>query len=247
MNAKPFLHVFAAAGATFLFGCAAPAGDAEDDPLGTTSQALPRVAWKQLRKLGAGACKFEADAAGPADAFVITNGQDISIVFTRLGTETKLGPQGMRRWSRCNFTVPVEPPAGTYITGWHQSLQYGVVKPAGVAAGLGMEARLDLLPGGLLPLPGIEQRFPRDAALNNPLGVAEATDLTLDPANRPLHKQWRRQSCAKNRDRDVSFVGTAYTWTERTRPNAPPVILAVDGVDARFDIGATVATCPPNP
>ncbi len=229
------------------FGCTSRLEESE--PVDSASSALSRTRWRQIRKRG-GACKFEADASGPADSFVISNGEDISIVFTRLGAATKLGPAGRRVWSVCNFEVPVGVPSGSYIAGWHQTLNYGAVKPVGVAAGLGLKSALEsalesTATPAALALPGIDVRFPREVATDSALEVA-ASDFLLDP-ERPRHQQWRRQACRQGRDRDVTFVGGAYTWSERTADDAPPVILAIDGLDARVDLAADVQPCPETP
>lgn len=230
--------VFVLAGS--MAGCAAETSQDDEPGVDSTRQAVSAVKWRKVKKRG-GACKFESDADGPADAFVIANGQDISIVFTNLGAATKNGPQG-RVYSRCNFEIPVGVPTGQYVSGWHQMLNYGAVKPAGIAAGLGLSSALDSTPGGALPLPPIDVRFARDAETNIAFDTAMA-DLVIDPSQ-PHQKTWRKQAC-KHSGRDVTYVGEAFVWTERAAAGSE-VIIAVDGVDARFDLAATVQPCPTN-
>lgn len=229
--------------AASVAGCASQTENDVDERVESTSQGLTHVHWRGPKKRG-GSCKFVDDANGPADTFVIANGQDLSIVFTNLGAPTKRGPRGQQVQSACNFEVPLDVSADHYISGWHQTLDYGVVKPAGVAAGVGLVAALDPSQGATLPLPGIDVRFARDVATNIAFDTASA-DLVVDPAQ-GRHKAWRKQGC-KDRQREITYSGTAFVWAERTAATLEPVIIAVDGVDARFDVGATVQACPANP
>lgn len=227
-----------------------------------------------VRNFG-GACKFQDDANGPADAFTIANGQDLSIVFTKLGEGTRRpGPNGMNE-SRCSFAMPIDVPAGQFLSGWSQSLQYGIVKPAGVRAGLGLDSAIQnagasfptgggiqlpggpgsfgppqigpgrRLGGGMFQLPSIRVNFD-GPAMNVPLAVATAPTDGFTETD-PRYNQWRSRWCAAGRAQNVEFVGSAYTWAERTLPGADPVIIAIDGLDARFDLGTTAEACPVAP
>ncbi len=196
-----------------------------------------------VKREGAGACKFQDDAAGPADAFVIANGQDVSVVFTRLGEPTRRGRKNNRVASRCNFVIPIDVPDDAYISAWNQRIQYGVVKPLGVAAGVGLDSALRNSAGGMLRLPGIDVRFTRQQDLNVALDIAPADTLSLDGEN-TTHKNWKKRSCNAHRVSDLAYVGSAFTWSERDNDNTE-VIIAIDGLDTRFDLGSVMESCPP--
>ncbi len=264
-----FVLSLALLGAT---ACTVPSGDEATD-LESSADALGRGGFHGGRGAvrnfgGGGACKFDDDGRGPADSFVIANGADVSIVFTKLGDATRRAPGGLVQ-SRCNFAVPLDVPAGSYISGWKQSLTYGIVKPAGVRAGLGLDSAIDRagngfpggtgLPGrpgggpgfgpgrgmggGMFQLPGIAVAFDKLPELNIPLAVATPAVDGFDETD-PRYNFWRSRWCATARAGDLQFVGSAYTWTERTAPDATPVIIAIDGLDAKFDLGIVAQTCP---
>lgn len=248
--------------------------DGEENDTGETSSAVSvgRFRGGATRKFG-GACKFNDDASGPADSFVIANGQDVSIVFTRLGEGTRRNAHSGIIASRCNFAVPIDVPEGSFLSGWTQSLQYGIVKPSGVRAGLGLDSALQrageplptggatlgrgvgralalgptrTLGRGMFQLPSISVNFDREPALNVPLAVATAPTDGFDETD-PRYALWRNKWCATGRTPALDFVGSAYTWAERARAGTESVIIAIDGLDARFDLGTVTETCPAPP
>ena len=180
------------------------------------------------------------------DAFVTANGNDLSIVFTRLGELTRRGPRNKRLVSRCNFSVPIDIAPGTFLAGWSQSLQYGIIKPAGVRAGLGLDTKFTGPLGAMkFDMPAFEIEFPRNQNLNIPLAVANASRETF-PENDRRYNRWKNRWCDKNRGKALEFAGTASTWSERDADNTP-VVIAIDGLDVHADFGAVVQDCPTRP
>ena len=90
----------------------------------------------------------------------------------------------------------------------------------------------------------MENYFGGEGAVNMPLATASSESFTFD-AGKPRHKTWRKHACKGKRE--FNYMATAFTWSERTKNGGAPVLVAIDGLDARFDLGAVVDVCPPNP
>ncbi|MFO0679488.1 MAG: hypothetical protein U0169_23380 [Polyangiaceae bacterium] len=248
MNA-PFhtlrLPYVAACVASFVLsaGCAS---SADDEAVGTSSDALRTATWRvdKVRGVGVG-CKFKDDARGPANAFVVANGNDVAVVFTQLGEATRLGPARRREWSRCAFDIPVDVPAGTYLSGFSQAFTYGIVKPAGLRAGLSIDTVFRGPLAGRFEMPHFERNFEKNDVLNVSMETVAATREVF-PENQARYDRWKKRWCARNRDTRMTFDGLAQTWSERDK-NGLEVVIAVDGLDAHVDMGADLTECPANP
>jgi hypothetical protein len=213
-----------------------------EELLAVSRSALSQPGWHPERVRGSGGgCRFSSDDAGSADAFALASGGDMALVFTRLGEITRHGKRRSMTISRCDFAVPLTVPDGTYVSSWSQSMQYGAVKPAGVAAGLSLRSSLDASRGPSLPLPTLERRFERAESVNIALDSLASDGTTALGGN----GNGRRQKwCKRGREIDHELRGVASTWAERGQDDQDAaVVLAIDGLDMRVDFAATLEAC----
>jgi hypothetical protein len=227
-----------------LGGCAVTTEPLERSE--STDQPLSAAAWHAERIRGTGAgCRFQDDASGPADAFAIAVGQDVSIVFTRLGEGVRRGKKAKKEVSQCGFTLPITVPVDMVLSNWTQTLTYGVIKPSGAAAGLGATSKFFGRRGLNLGLPDIEKVFDTDASLNVAGDTLSTGTETFDESN-AKYAGWRRKWCRRDLGEvELELDGVARTWVKRASDDQQ-VILAVDALDMRVDFSPKFEACPPN-
>jgi len=225
-----------------VLGCSA--APADDDVGVVASAARGRHRFKADRATGSGGgCRFPGDRGGAADAWVTSNGGDLSIVFTQLGASTKVGPRGRMLLSRCDYAVPLEVPAGHVLTGWTQTVTYGVSKPAGVAAGIRGLSAITGPRNVSFELPDFELRFKKNDVVDIPLDVIPGARESF-PESHPRYDRWRKRWCNPARRPDLTYSGTASTWSQRDANGTSPVVIAVDGLDLHLDVQADTEACP---
>jgi hypothetical protein len=243
---RQLLLIASAALFTLMAGCAVGTDLDDDGSMGEVTQSLKSATWRvdKVKALGFGS-KFADKDGDPADAFIVANGNDLSIVFTKLGEATRVGPAGKAEFSRCALTVPLEVPAGTYLSSFQQTFQYGIVKPAGLRAGLSIDSRIRGAKAGQFDLPDYEVKFDKDSVLDSPLEVA-ASSREFFPETKPRYQFWKKRWCNRTRDTKLEYAATTTTWAQRDKGGLT-VKIAVDGLDAHVDMGATLTDCPANP
>jgi hypothetical protein len=77
-------------------------------------------------------CRFRDTAAGPADAFVIANGSQVTAIFTQLGSVFRDNRRTGEQQSGCAYRIPAVLEPGYFISAIDQSVTYGLVKTSGI-------------------------------------------------------------------------------------------------------------------
>jgi len=193
-------------------------------------------------------CRFRDTARGPADAFLIANGNEITAIFTQLGSTFRNNRRTGELQSGCNYRIPGVLEPGFFISGIEQTVTYGLVKTAGVGVRIqGTTNYARRLPNG--------QSHPADVMRN--LASAEATFLPREILNIPLQtltplpvRTRRGQAgdngfnrfCARNRPRAIDSLAGLRIRVDKRRPDAQ-VTVSIDGLDVRYAVGVTLESC----
>jgi hypothetical protein len=171
------------------------------------------------------------------DAFVVSTGSDISVIFSALGFSLSGQNSPMAANRNCNIRLPASVPPGRYIATLDQSLFFGAVKSTGSDAAFQMRARFFnqhfLSPGFV---------FARGQAVNDPQKVESRRDR-FESGRPGQGRPWIDSLCKRGRPATGAFQGQIAVRGKRDS-KAEDLILFVDGLDLRFEIEAQLANCP---
>ena len=195
-----------------------------------------------------GGCHFRDTAQGPADAFLIANGNEITAIFTQLGSDFRGDRRTGELQSACRYRIPGTLESGYFISGIEQVISYGLVKTAGVGVNIqGTTNYARRLPNG--------KSHPADVMKN--LASAEAVFSPADILNIPLQtltplpvRVRRGQSgdnafnrfCGRERPRGIDSLAGLGIRLSKQSPDAQ-VSVSIDGLDVRYAVGVTLESC----
>lgn len=196
---------------------------------------------------GAG-CRFADSAAGPADAFLIANGSDVTAVFTSLGAVFQNDGRTGQLTSSCRYRIPGTLETGLFLSRIDQTVTYGLVKTAGVGVRiLGTTNFARRLPNGrsmpsdlMKNLAQAQAVFPVHATLNEPLA-----NLIPQPVRVRRGEQGDNgftRFCAGGRGRAIDALASLQIALDKKTPDAQ-VTVSIDGLDVRYMVGVALDTC----
>jgi hypothetical protein len=192
-----------------------------------TAASAAEVAWNhngQAVAIGS-ACK---SMGNDADTFFVTAGNDISVVFSRMGVNLgdEYAPTAERH--TCNIRIPVRVAKGMYIGQLTQTLLYGVTKSARSSGEISARATFFNLPAA-----NIRQVFPRGRAMDTALQAA--TSVQDYQVNAP---SWCAFSTGMNGMYAINIAAAGQR--DSTSDN---LVLQVDGADIKFQATAGFYRC----
>jgi hypothetical protein len=168
------------------------------------------------------------------DAFASANGNDLAIVFTNLNVNLPGGVgSALADRKSCTVRVPARIARGVYIGELTQAFTYGVTKTAGSNGSVATRSTFfgfDVSPYTW----GVSQ----GEVLDEPLVTQQRKDRFL--VNTPWYRGW----CNGNRALD-GFYNANIAVTGQRNNRWEDLILAVDGVDLKYEVLAAWYTCNP--
>jgi len=177
-------------------------------------------------KLNGPGCKKEIDA------FVTTNGDDLSIVFTELGLDLashKEKPNTGR--THCMIQIPAEISSGIFMAELIQQVTYGVTKTERSSGTLSTRSHFFGF-----PVSPYDVHVPYGTFINDPLLVSRRVDR-FGPGS-----HWKKGWCKKNRERKGKYQAQMVVAGQKDG-EAENLIMFVDGLDLRFELMASLAQC----
>ena len=193
-------------------------------------------------------CRFTDTANRPRDAFIITAGNQISVVFTQLGSVFRQNRRTGQMQSGCRIVLPASLAAGYYVSQLDETLTYGVVKTTGVAAELrttsnfarrrpdGQSNPADLMRNFV----GSLTTFPASQDLNEPLATI-TQPITRVGRDNQANSPYQR-FCARDRARQVNFVSGIQIRVDQNDPSAS-ISISVDGLDLKYMVNTQASAC----
>ncbi|NBW81580.1 hypothetical protein EBR21_07485 [bacterium] len=200
-----------------------------------------------LQSQGLG-CRFGSSTDPNQNAFVITNGDMVSFVFTKLGEDYRDGRKPNVSISPCRIVLPIEVEQGKRIEEISQTLTYGIVKSQGI------QARLDFMsnfarrqpngksnPGDLnLNMATASAVFPANQIFNEPLLIMPQPVARVPEDDRPgsPHKRF----CNRERSRMFNYHSDIFVRLNKLKENAT-ISFAIDGLDLKYEMGLNIRNC----
>lgn len=168
------------------------------------------------------------------NAYVISFGTDVSLIFSNLGVQLS-GQTGPTAASRgCNFRIPATVPLGYFVGDLSQTLIYGVTKSADADVTLKNIAKFFNL-----PVTTPEVSLGRGQAVNDPFLSQSRRDRFSVGRSSGWVKAW----CKRDRSLVSNFQGRISIRGQR-KNKEETLIAFVDGLDLKYEIDAQVTACP---
>lgn len=211
----------------------------------TQAQAGNKLTWRadllQARGLG---CQFTDTPERPADAHVITAGNEFSVVFSKLGEIFRRDGGPRKMVSICRFVLPAEVDERWFVAGIQQTLIYGVVKTKNVSARIGAKTNFARRKVGgesderdlKRNLAVAEIEFEKDKAIHRTLEASVQPELRFENDDDMYARFCERENRFLNFHSDIGI------WITRFTPNAD-ISIAVDGLDVRYDMKLETKDC----
>lgn len=166
------------------------------------------------------------------DAFVLSNGNDLALVFSNLGVDLP-ARSGMPLSARrsCSARIPATISAGLYIGQLTQRASYGVTKTARSEGSLAI--RSTFFNYNVSPY---TVTVPRNAVINSPLLTSSRVDnFTI---NTPGWGGW----CGRNRSPRGNYQANLAVSGQRDS-DREDLIMFADGLDVKFEVIASLVHC----
>jgi hypothetical protein len=168
------------------------------------------------------------------DAFASANGNDLAVVFTRLGVDSPGGsgsPLAERK--NCTVRVPATIAPGVYIGTLTQRVSYGVIKTSGSTGSLATRSQFfgfNVSPQSV--------NLPYGQSVNQPLATTSRVDQFY------VHTQpdWVRGWCSSTRAPRGLYQANLAVQGQKTSA-MEDLILFVDGLDLKYEVGASLVRC----
>lgn len=168
------------------------------------------------------------------DAFVTQNGDDLSIVFTKLGVNLPGGGVPLLAMrSSCLAYISATVAKGKYIGRLSQNISYGVTKTAHSFGSVFSQSSFfgfGMIPHGV--------NLPYGQKINNPLANLQRQDKFSVNTAPSWYKGW----CANTRPTKGLFQANISVFGKRDNIKED-LIMFVDGLDLKFEVAVEIASC----
>lgn len=168
------------------------------------------------------------------DAFASTNGNDLAIVFTRLGVDLPGGGSPvLSDRKNCSIRVPATVAPGIYIGQLTQRISYGVTKTSGSTGSVA--TRSSFFGFNVSPH---TVNLPYGYSVNEPL----RTESRVDNFSVRTTPSWYSGWCSPNRaPRGLYQANFAVSGQKRNARE--DLIMFVDGLDLKYEVVASLVRC----
>lgn len=168
------------------------------------------------------------------DAFITENGNDLSIVFTRLGIDLPGGgSRVLAARSSCIARVPATIAPGLYIGKLTQSISYGVTKTARTVGSVATKSTFF----GFNVSPHTVT-LPYGRQMNNPLLQEQRQDLFSVQTTPSWYQGW----CSRTRAPKGLYQANLAVSGQKDSA-ADDLIMFVDGLDLKYEVVAGLVKC----
>jgi hypothetical protein len=168
------------------------------------------------------------------DAFVSANGNDLAIVFTRLGVDLPGGGSSILAGrSACSIRVPARIAPGIYIGKLDQRVSYGVVKTPYTRGSIATRSTFFGF-----PVSPYTVNLPYGISMNSPLFVQSRQDLFSVRTTPSWYYGW----CSRNRAPQGLYQANIAISGQKNNRNED-LIMFVDGLDLKYEVVAGTVQC----
>lgn len=168
------------------------------------------------------------------DAFASTNGNDLAIVFTRLGVDLPGGGSPvLSDRKNCTVRVPASVAPGVYIGQLTQRISYGVTKTAGSTGSVATRSTFF----GFNVSPHTVD-LPYGVAVNEPLRTQSRVDNFSVRTTPSWYSGWCSPSRAPRGLYQANFAVSG-----QKRNSREDLIMFVDGLDLKYEVVASLVRC----
>jgi hypothetical protein len=168
------------------------------------------------------------------DAFAASNGNDLAVVFTRLGVDLPGGGSPvLADRKNCSVRVPATIAPGVYIGTLTQRLSYGVIKTSGSSGSIA--TRSSFFGFNVSPY---TVNLPYGYAANQPLLTNQRVDQFLVRTT----PDWIRGWCSSTRAPRGFYQANMAVQGQKSNARED-LIMFVDGLDLKYEVGASLVRC----
>jgi hypothetical protein len=168
------------------------------------------------------------------DAFASTNGNDLAIVFTRLGVDLPGGGSPtLADRKNCTVRVPATVAPGVYIGQLTQRISYGITKTAGATGSVATRSTFF----GFNVSPHTVN-IPYGYSVNEPL----LTNARVDNFSVRTTPSWYSGWCSPNRAPRGLYQAN-FAVSGQKRNSREDLIMFVDGLDLKYEVVASLIRC----
>lgn len=168
------------------------------------------------------------------DAFASSNGNDLAVVFTRLGVDLPGGGSpALADRKNCSIRVPATIAPGVYIGQLAQRLSYGVIKTSNTTGALSTRSTFfgfDVSPYTVT--------LPYGYALNRPL----MTQQRIDQFSVRTTPTWFQGWCSRSRA-PRGFYQANIAVSGQKSHRYEDLIMFVDGLDLKYEVSTALVRC----
>jgi len=168
------------------------------------------------------------------DAFASTNGNDVAVVFTRLGVNLPGGGSpALADRKNCAVRIPATIAPGMYIGQLTQRITYGVLKTARTSGAVATRSTFfgfDVSPYTV--------SVPYGYALNQPL----LTQQRIDNFRVQTTPSWVQGWCSRSRA-PRGFYQANIAVSGQKDHRYEDLIMFVDGLDLKYEVATSVVRC----
>lgn len=194
-----------------------------------SAYAQQSVQWDATRAILAG-----QGCTKDVDAFITENGNDLSIVFTRLGVDLPGGgSSSLAARSSCVARVPATIAPGLYIGQLTQSISYGITKTARTVGSIATRSTFF----GFNVSPHVVN-LPYGRSMNSPLLSEQRKDLFSVQTQPSWYSGW----CSRNRAPKGLYQANIAVSGQKDNANED-LIMAIDGLDLKYEVVASLVKC----
>jgi hypothetical protein len=168
------------------------------------------------------------------DAFASANGNDLAVVFTRLGVDLPGGGSTLLADRKnCVVRIPATIAPGIYIGQLTQRLSYGVTKTSGSTISLATRSTFfgfNVSPHAV--------NLPFGSSVNQPLlSTARVDNFSVQTA-----PSWYSGWCSRNRAPRGLYQANIAVSGQKTN-SSEDLIAFVDGLDLKYEVVASLVRC----
>lgn len=207
------------------------------------------IAWHPERLTASGSgCKFSNSPNRQQDAWVVTAGEEVSIVYSALGSVFRGRRNGVLA-STCNLFLPADISPGYFVSQVEQKFIYGISKQVGVEATINAVSNFArVTPNGMTRASDLNKTlatasivFPMAQEIN--IAVGESAMVPIRVRNDGDALGVYARFCARKRPKEMVFHSVMRILLRRQSQDAA-VVVAIDGQDLKFTMRNRVVPCP---